>query len=42
MNTLKNMIHYCDQRTKNLEHPCKHCYPEEFDGSLVWKIVQID
>ena len=24
MKTLKNPIHYCNQRTKNLEHPCKY------------------
>ena len=25
--TPKNLIHHCDQRTKNLEYPCKHWYP---------------
>ena len=30
--TPKNLIHPCDQRTKNLEHSCKHWYPKKFLG----------
>ena len=30
--TPKNLIHPCDQKTKNLEHPRKHWYPKKFFG----------